>query len=232
VPPSVLAHERVQALFARALDVVNDVVTERLAAEDAAGGAAGAGAPAPMPAAAAAALASVAGLSYAALLDARRAAAGYPAPATGGSGLPVPRDRGAPRAPVGLGAFGQRGAPPGKPAAATSFGAAAAAAAAAGGGGGGGPTASLSFKEVLDRVAAEHGLAFLPHPRGLKSASGAPVYHFGDVPVYLQHGVAFAEMPGGKAAAASGGFKPVSVDALLELALQVQEAAGSRGAKA
>ncbi|KDO27238.1 hypothetical protein SPRG_07487 [Saprolegnia parasitica CBS 223.65] len=68
----------------------------------------------------------------------------------------------------------------------------------------------LHIRDVLEALALDAGIDFVPHPRNHR-VSGKPVYCFGSLSVYFEADVVFAE-------AAKGSFAPMDIESLLRRA--------------
>ena len=71
-------------------------------------------------------------------------------------------------------------------------------------------TVITSFKDVIEKKAAEHNLMFLPVPNRF-SKEGQQVYRFGNLNVFIEKNVAFMLM--------NGAWVPTSVNELVQKAL-------------
>ncbi|CAI8029156.1 Tuftelin-interacting protein 11 [Geodia barretti] len=69
---------------------------------------------------------------------------------------------------------------------------------------------SVSFKDIIEKLAEEHGILFMPVP-GQKRYEGKALYHFGRATVYLDRGVAFVSR--------GDRWAPTSLDELVQLAI-------------
>jgi tuftelin-interacting protein 11 len=83
----------------------------------------------------------------------------------------------------------------------------------AGLGGGGGstrrkPPSTLTFNDLVQRIADEHGLTYMPKPGGASTTDGKTLYSFGKLAIYIERGVVF-----GKAVGQSG-YHPIAMSDL------------------